>query len=316
MLLTKYGSPDHFELRDVKKPIPRDDEVLVRVRAVSINEWDWAIVHGYPFTNRVTFGLFKPKKNTILGCDIAGVVENIGKKVFRFELGDEVFGDISASGWGGLAQYVCAGEKVLAKKSSKMSFEEAATIPQAGLLALQGIKKGNIKKGGRVLVNGAGGGAGSFAIQILRSLGTEVTGVDDEHKLKIMRSLGAHHVLDYRKVDFTKTGEKYDFILEVMSRRSPGEYRRVLRPGGACVMLGGSTGKLLRAAFFGSLGKKKVKLLILRPNPRDLGEMNDLYETRKVKPFIDKTFPLEKTSEAFEYYGQGKFTGKIVLTFN
>jgi len=314
IVLKQYGSPDNFHLVEVKKTTPRDNEVLVKVRAAAINEWDWGILHGKPLVNRMTFGLFKPKKTTIIGCDISGQVVDVGKKIKGLKMGDEVFGDISGCGWGGFAQYVCAREDALALKSAHMTFEDAAAIPQAGLLALQGLRKCKVKKGQSILINGAGGGAGTFAIQIARSLGAEVTGVDNKYKLDKMRSLGADHVIDYAKEDFTKNGQQYDLILDVMSRRSPKDYRRSLKPNGRCVLLGGSTGKIIKSLFLGSFGNKKVKLLLLRPNPKDLAHMNELFETGKVKPIIDRCFQLSEVPRAFRYYGEGRFKGKVVIT--
>ena len=196
MVLTKYGSPDFLQLQEVDKPTPKDNEVLVKVFATSINSWDWEILIAKPFINRLLAGLLKPTKIKILGCDIAGCVEAVGKEVKQFKPGDEVFGDLSGCGWGGFAEYVCASENALALKPANMTFEQAAAVPQAGLLALQGLRdKGQIQAGQKVLINGAGGGVGTFAVQMAKSFGAEVTGVDSTEKLEIMRSLGADHVL-------------------------------------------------------------------------------------------------------------------------
>ncbi|MDH3367543.1 MAG: NAD(P)-dependent alcohol dehydrogenase, partial [Gemmatimonadota bacterium] len=242
MVQTRYGPPDVLELRELEQPTPRDDEVLIRVHAASINEWDWGRLHGTPLVNRAMFGFFRPRtKHRILGCDISGRVESVGGRAQRFKPGDDVFGDLSHSGWGGFAEYVCARDDALAMKSPRMSFAEAAAVPQAGLLALQGLRKGGIEHRQRVLVNGAGGGAGTFAIQIAKSLGAEVTAVDSDEKLDVMRRVGADHVLDYTAEDFTRRGETYDLIVDVMARRSLADYRRALTPGGMCVLLGGST---------------------------------------------------------------------------
>ena len=213
----KYSPPDVLELNEVEKPTPKDDEVLIKIHAASVNSWDWDLLRGKPFVNRLLFGLLKPKIN-ILGVDIAGQVEAVGRNVKRFEPGDEVFGDISGCGFGAFAEYVCARENVLALKSTSMTFQEAAAVPQAAVLALQGLRdKGQIQKGQKVLINGAGGGAGSFAVQIAKSFGAEVTGVDSTGKLDMMRSIGADQVIDYTQEDFTKNGQVYDLILDVVT---------------------------------------------------------------------------------------------------
>ena len=215
IVCTKYGSPDVLQLKEVAKPIPEDNEVLVEVHAASVNDWDWGLLRGKPFLNRLLFGLLKPKIK-ILGSDIAGRVEAVGRNVKQFQPGDEVFGDISGCGWGGFAEYVCARENALALKPASMTFEEAAAVPQAAVLALQGLRdKGQIQPGQKVLINGAGGGVGTFAVQIAKSFGAEVTGVDSTRKLDMVRSIGADHVIDYTQEDFTQSGQRYDLILDV-----------------------------------------------------------------------------------------------------
>jgi NADPH:quinone reductase-like Zn-dependent oxidoreductase len=250
----KYGPPDVLELREVEKPIPKDNEVLVEVHAASVNDWDWGLLRGKPLMNRlVVSGLLKPKIK-ILGGDIAGRVEAVGRNVSRFEPGDEVFGDLSGCGFGGFAEYVCARESALALKSSSMTFEKAAAIPQAAVLALQGLRdKGEIQPEQKVLINGAGGGAGTFAVQIAKSFGAEVTGVDSTRKLDIMRSIGADHVIDYTQEDFTKTGLRYDWILDFAGYHSIIDYNRALNPRGIDVMVGGSAATFLQTLFLGPL---------------------------------------------------------------
>ena len=217
IVYTKYGPPDVLELKEVAKPTPKDNEVLIKVHAASVNDWDWALLRGVPFVNRLTTGILKPIKIKILGSDIAGRVEAVGKNAKQFQAGDEVFGDLSGLAWGGFAEYVCAPENRLILKPASMSFEQAAAIPQAAVLALQGLRdKRQVQPGQKVLINGAGGGAGSFAIQIAKSFGVEVTGVDSTTKLDMMRSLGADHVIDYKQEDFTKNGQRYDLILDLM----------------------------------------------------------------------------------------------------
>ena len=314
MVQTRYGPPDVLELIELERPSPRYDEVLVKVHAASINEWDWGRLRGNLLVNRAMFGLFKPRrKHRIIGCDISGRVESVGARVSRLRAGDEVLGDLSRSGWGGFAEYVCAKEDALAIKSPNMSFQEAAAIPQAGLLALQGLQKGGIRRGQEVLINGAGGGVGTFAIQIAKSIGAEVTGVDSAEKLEVMRSVGADHVLNYSEDDFTGRGLTYDLILEVMGRRSLSDYRRALNPGGICVLVGGATSVIQKAMVFGSLGGKKIKLLLHKPDVGDLVRMNKLYEEGKCVPIIDRSYNLTELGEAFRYYESGRHTGKLVI---
>ena len=316
IVLTKYGTPDGLKLEEIPKPVPNTNEVLVEVHAASINSWDWEIVKGTPFVNRMMFGLFKPKKNVILGCDIAGIVVARGENVKRLKVADKVFGDLSKSGWGGFAEFVCTDENALSLKPEKMSFVDAAASPQAGLLAVQGLLRiGHLKKGHKVLINGAGGGAGTFAVQIAKHLGTEVTGVDSAEKLATIKSLGADHVIDYAKVDFTRNGKTYDLIWDVMTTRSVSAYKRALVPKGAYITVGGHTPKLLRIMLLGRLipGHKKIRLLIHKPN-KCLDLLTKFLEEEKVRPVIDKVFPLNRIPEAFRFFGEGKFKGKVVIT--
>jgi NADPH:quinone reductase-like Zn-dependent oxidoreductase len=268
--------------------------------------------------NRLVFGVLKPKTK-ILGCDIAGRVEAVGRNVKQFQPGDEVFGDISGCGWGGFAEYVCASENALALKSAGMTFEQAAAVPQAGLLALQGLRdKGQIQKGQKVLINGAGGGAGTFAVQIAKSYGAEVTGVDSTGKLDMLRSIGADHVIDYTQEDFTKNGQHYDLVLDVVTYRSIFDYKRVLSPKGIYVMLGGgSWARVYQTMFLGPwismTGSKKMGILMHKPN-KGLAFMKELLEAGKVVPVIDKRYPLSKVPEALRYFGKGDAKGKVVIT--
>ncbi len=310
---TRYGPPEVLQLQEVERPVPRDDEVLVEVHAASINSWDDELLRGVA---QITLGGRARPPYRILGCDIAGRVVEAGARVSRLRPGDPVFGDISGSGWGGYAEYVCAKERVLAPKPPRMPFDEAAAIPQAGVLALQGLRKGGLREGQRVLVNGAGGGVGTFAVQIAMAHGAEVTGVDSTVKLDAVRSVGAEYVVDHTKEDFTKSGRVYDLILDVKSDRGVLDYKRALAPGGACVLLGGRGRSILQAILLGSwaLGGRKVRLLILRRDPRDLARLAELYEAGKLEPVIDRRFPLEETAEAFKYYREGRFTGKVVIS--
>ena len=315
IVYTKYGGPGNLELKEIKKPTPNDDEVLVKVYAVSINDWDWGLLHGDPI-NRIMFGLSKPKRQ-ILGSDIAGRIEAIGKKVTTFKPGDEVFGDLSGK-WGGFAEYVCANERSLAIKSPAMSFEQAAAIPQAAMLAVQGlIDTGKIKQGQKILLNGAGGGVGTFAIQIAKLYGAEITAVDSAHKLDMLLSLGAHEVMDYTKQDFTGAGKQYDLILDVKTSRSLFDIARAIRPGGIYATVGGSMRRLLQALLVSPLislfSKKKIKIVALKTN-KDLLFMNELFETGKVKPIIDGQYYLEDTPEAMSFFGKALHKGKVVIS--
>jgi len=320
-VLNKYGSPDNFELLEVDKPTPKDHEVLVKIHASSVNSWDGDILKGIPFVNRLQHGLFKPKSK-IIGCDIAGRIETVGKKVKQLQAGDEVFGDISGAGWGGFAEYVCAPEKILALKPKSMTFEQAAAIPHTGVLALQGLRnKGHIQKGQKVLINGAGGGSGTFAVQIAKFYGAEVTCVDSSRKFEMLRSIGADHVIDYSNEDFASGGPVYDLILDVVTYRAISDYKRALSPGGIYVMLGGgSYARVTQLMWQGPLismtGNKKMGILMHKPNKKDLNYLAELYETGKIAPVIDTCYSLNEVSEAFRYYEEDLALGKVVITIN
>lgn len=316
IVFTEYGSPDVLELKDVETPAPRDDEVLIRVHAASLNDWDHGALLGADPVNRLIFGLFRPKKQ-ILGSDVAGRIEAVGRNVRRFKPGDDVFGDLSGR-WGGLAEYVCARESALARKPPLMTFEEAAAIPQAGLLALQGLRKmGRIRPGQTLLVNGAGGGVGTFAVQIAKLYGAEVTGVDGPEKLGLLRSLGAEHVVDYTREDFTRGGRRYDLILDVKTTRSILDCARALTPGGTYVTVGGSMARLFQGLllwpWIAITQKKRVRLLALKPN-EGLEDMKVLFETGQVVPVIEGPCRLSEVPEAFRRFGEGRHKGKIVVT--
>ena len=316
VVFTRYGLPDVLEFAEVDTPIPKDDEVLIEVHAVSINDWDWGLLQGIPFVNRLLFGFLKPKKR-ILGSDIAGRIAAVGKNVKRFQPGDEVFGDLSGE-WGGFAEYVCAREKALALKPATMSFEEAAAIPQAAMLAVQGLRdKGQIRTGERLLINGAGGGVGTFAVQIARSYGAEVTGVDSTAKLDLLGSMGFDHIIDYTQTDFTKNGRRYDLILDVKTNRSIFDYTRALDLKGRYVTVGGSMARvfqlLILRPWISMFSKKTFHVVALKPN-KDLAYMNELFEADKVRPVIDRPFKLSEVPEAMRYFGEGKHKGKVVIT--
>lgn len=314
----KYGSPDDLYLREVEKPVPKDGEVLVKVHAASINSWDWDNLRGTPFLSRVVSGLLKPKY-PILGADIAGQVEAAGANVNRLHPGDEVFGDISGCSWGGFAEHVCAREDVLAPKPASLTFEEAAAVPQAAVLALQGLRyEGQVQPGQKILINGAGGGVGTFAVQIAKSFGAEVTGVDSLEKLDMLRSLGADHVIDYTQEDFTRNGQGYDLILDVVATRSVFDYKRALNSNGVYVFVGGSGFTLLQALFLGPFVSRskgsKMSLLLHKPSADDLVILTEWIEAGKVNPVIDRRYSLSEVPEAFRYFGEGRHRGKIVIT--
>ena len=305
-----------LELKEVERPSPKENEVLIKVHAVSLNDWDWSLVEGSLFVNRLFYGLFKPRFQ-IPGSDIAGRVETVGGQVRRFKVGDEVFGDLSGK-WGGLAEYVCAPENMLELKSPAMSFCEAAAIPQAAMLAVQGlIDKGQIQPGQKLLINGAGGGVGTFGIQIAKLYGAEVTVVDSAPKLELLRSMGAIHAIDYKQEDFTKNGKQYDLILDAKTNRPILHYLRALTPNGKYVTVGGSISRLLEALLLGPLisafSRKKVIIVALKAN-KDLVYMNDQFEAGKIKPIIQGPYPLEQAREAFEIFSRADHLGKIVLT--
>lgn len=312
----KYGSPDVLKLVEVDKPTPADDEILVKVHAVSVNRSDWEGLTGRPLYARMG-GLRKPG-NPVLGSDVAGRVEMVGKNNDQFKSGDEVFGEMGDY-HSGFAEYVCTRGKIWALKPADLTFEEAAAIPQAGVIALQGIRdKAQAQPGQKILINGGGGGAGTFAIQLAKRYGAEVTGVDNTEKLDFMRSLGADHVIDYTREDFTRNGKRYDFILDLIAYRSAFAYARALQPDGSYYAVGGSVATFLQFLLFGPWIKrssgKKVRLLAVQRNRKDLEYITELCVSGKVKPVIDKQYPLSEVPEALRYLGEGHAKGKIVIT--
>jgi NADPH:quinone reductase-like Zn-dependent oxidoreductase len=316
IVYTKYGPPEFLQLKEVAKPTPRDDEVLIKVQAVSVNRSDWEGLRGKPLYARIG-GLLRPRQQ-ILGSDIAGRVEMAGRNVRRFRPGDEVFGDILPR-LGGFAEYVCARESTLTLKPPTMTFEEVAAIPQAAVIALQGIRdKGQAQPGQRVLIDGAGGGAGTFAVQLAKLYGAEVTGVDSTGKLDFMRSLGADHVIDYTQEDFTKNGNQYDLILDIVAHRSVFAYKRALRSNGSYFLAGGSVVTMLQILLLGPwisrTTGKKIRILAVRPNTEDVDFVKELIEAGRVMLIIDKAFPLSEVPEAISYVGDGRSQGKVVIT--
>ncbi len=317
IVCTRYGPPDILKLKEVPKPTPGDDEVLVKVYAAAVTFSNLALVSGKPFVARLTgLGLLKPKIR-IPGSDIAGRIEAVGRNVKKFVPGDEVFGDLSGCGRGGLAEYVCAPEHALAQKPANISFEEAAAVPEAALVALQALRDtGQIRKGQKVLIYGASGGIGTFAVQIARYFGAEVTGVCSTRNMERVRSLGADHVIDYTKEDFTKTGQRYDLILAAAGYRSIFDYRRVLSLRGIYVATGGAMAQIFQGILIGPLlstGGKKMGSMLVEPN-KDLGFMKELIEAGRVKPVLDRCYLFHETAEAFRYYAEGHARGKVVIT--
>jgi len=319
IVYTHYGSPDVLQLKEVAKPTPQDNEVLVQVHAASVNAADWHLMRGTPFLARFVNGLQKPK-NTKLGADVAGRVEAVGRNVTQFQGGDEVFGCIPLHELGSFAEYVCAHEDALALKPAKMTFEQAAAVPLAAFTALQGLRdKGQIKLGQKVLVNGASGGVGTAAVQIAKSFGTEVTGVCSTRNLEMVRSIGADQVIDYTQEDFTKNGQRYDFIFAVNGYHSIFDYKRALNAKGVYVFIGGSIAAMFQAMLLGPLvsmtGKQKMGSMgVAQPNQKDLVFMKELLEAGKVVPVIDRRYPLRETAEALRYLEKGHAKGKVVIT--
>ena len=316
IVYTEYGTPDVLQLKEVEKPTPTDEEVLIKVRAVSVNRSDWEGLLGKPVYARIG-GLRRPRRH-ILGSNIAGRVERVGKNITRLQPGDEVFGDIMET-MCGFAEYVCAREKSLALKPAGMTFEQAAAIPQAAVIALQGIRdKGQVQPGQSVLINVGGGGTGMFAIQLARLYGAEVTGVDNTGKLDFMRSLGADHVIDNTREDFTRNGKQYDLILDVIAHRSVFAYQRALKPKGSYYAVGGSVATMLQILLLGPWVRrrsgKKVRVLIVQPGVKDMVHITELYEAGKVVPVIDRRYPLSEVPEALRYLGEGRTQGKVVIT--
>jgi NADPH:quinone reductase-like Zn-dependent oxidoreductase len=315
----KYGPPDVLELKEVEKPTPKDDELLIKVRAASANTADWRLLRADPFLVRLMgMGLLKPK-NTILGADIAGRVEAVGRNVKQFQPGDEVFGDISGCGWGGFAEYVCARENALALKPARITFEEAAAVPLAAVTALQGLRdQGQIQAGQKVLINGASGGVGTFAVQIAKSFGAEVTAVCSTGKMDMVRSLGADHVIDYTQEDFTQNGQRYDLILAANGYHPISAYKRALTPQGIYVMAGGSGAQMFQALLLGPLmsitGGKKMRTVSAKPDQEDLTFIKELLEAGKVAPVIDRRYSLSEVADAIRYLEAGHARGKVVIT--
>lgn len=312
---TKYGSPDVLQLKEIPKPIPNDDQILIKIHSVSINGSDREGLIGKPLYARM--GGLKTQRQQILGSDIAGRVEAVGKNNTEFQVGDEVFGEIPGY-HGGFAEYVCTGGKTLMLKPTGMTFEEASAIPQGGVISYHAIyEKGQVQAGQKVLINGAGGSAGPFAIQLAKLRGAEITGVDNTHKLDFLRSLDADHVIDYTRENFTKNKNQYDLILDVIAHRSAFAYTRALKPNGTAFFVGGSVGTLFQILLFGSLIRritsKNVKLLAVPQNRKDLMAITELCVSGKIKPVIDKVYKFNQIPEAMRYVSDGLAKGKVII---
>ena len=309
IVYTKYGpTPEVLHLKEVEKPTPKDNEVLVKIYAASINDGDKSMIRGKPFMVRLMgFGFLAPK-HTIPGGDIAGRVESVGGNVSQFQPDDQVYGDIGAVGHRAFAEYVSVPENVLVPKPANLTYEEAAAVPQYALVALQGLRdNGHIQSGHKVLINGASGGVGTFAVQIAKSYGAEVTGVCSTKNLELVRSIGANHVIDYTKEDFTQKEQRYDLILDSVANRPISDYTRRLSPEGNYVAVAFN----LRALITGG---KQASQLSHEPNSEDLAYMKDLIEAGKVVPVIDKSYTLTEITEAFRYFEEDHPTGKVVIT--
>lgn len=314
----QYGSPDVLQLKEVSKPTPQEDEILVKVHAAAANAGDWHLLRGTPFLVRLMTGLLKPKFQ-ILGADVAGTVEAVGANVTKFQPGDEVFGDLSGSGFGAFAEYVSAPEDVFVLKPADVPFEEAAAVLSAALTALQGLRQeGKVQSGQKVLVNGASGGVGTFAVQIAKALGAEVTGVCSTRNVEMVRSIGADHVVDYTQEDFTQNGQQYDLILDAAAFRPLSDYKRALAPTGAYILVGGSTARLFQLMFMGPVFSKKegqrFGTFMKKSNQVDMLFMKELLEDRKIVSVIDRRYPLSATPDAIRYLEEGHARGKIIIT--
>jgi len=317
----RYGTSEVLELRNIDKPLIGDNEVLILVRAAGVNPGDWAIMGGLPYIARPVYGMGKPK-NRVRGTDVAGEVEAVGASVTRFRPGDEVFGSSKQLG-GAFAEYAAVSQDALAPKPANLTFEQAAAVPMAGYVALQALRDhGKVRAGQKVLVNGASGGIGTFAVQIAKSFGAEVTGVTSTRNVDLVRSIGADHVIDYTKEDFTRTGQHYDFILDNVANHSLSDLRRALAPRGMLVPNGGgfdhrwvaSGGRLISAKLSFAFVSQRLATFIVSPNQENLVALRELIETGKVTPVIDRTYPLSETRQALDHVGGGHARGKVVVT--
>lgn len=314
----RYGPPESLRFTEVEKPVPQHGEVLIKVMAASINAADWHVMRGEPFIGRPMMGTWQGPKYPILGSDIAGEVEAVGEGVTQLKAGDAVFGAMSAHHWSGFAEYVCATEDAVVLKPAGVSFEDAAAAPIAAITALQALRDtGHVQAGQQVLINGASGGVGTFAAQIAKSYGAEVTAVCSTRNIEMVRGLGADHVIDYTQEDFTQSSQRYDLIVAVNGYHPIWDYRRALRPGGVYVMAGGANAQMFQAlllgpALSGSEGKR-LGSVSAKANKPDLLAVGQLLEAGKIKPVIDRSFPLSQIVEAFQYFEGEHARGKVIL---
>lgn len=317
LMIRKYGSPSNLKVADVPKPIVQNREVLVKIKAVSINDWDLGIINGKPFVNRVLAGLLRPKTQ-ILGSDISGVIEAVGDKVTKFNVGDKVYGDLSSSKFGGFAEYVSIDEKHLCRMAEGMSFDIAAAIPQAGMLAYQALNDfTDITDGMKILINGAGGGVGTYAVQMLKNHNVHLTAVDEDLKRHMLLDLGYDEFIDYRKKDFTKLGIEYDLIIDCKTSKPNQRYANVLKENGMYVTLGGKLSKVFKIILFSkqleSKYGRKYKAVALKTN-RNLPEINKMFEEGQLTSIIDPSyFSLDEGKEAMIYYASGHQLGKVLI---
>jgi NADPH:quinone reductase-like Zn-dependent oxidoreductase len=318
-LYSRYGSPDVVQIKDVEKPVPKDNEVLIEVRAASLNPLDWHLMRGQPYIGRLLFGLRKPK-DPRLGRDVAGQVEAVGSNVTQFKPGDQVFGMCL----GALAEYACASESALVRKPDSVTFEQAASVPVAALTALQGLRdKGKIQPGQKVLINGAAGGVGTMAVQMAKSFGAEVTGVCSTRNVDLVRSIGADHVTDYTREDLTRSGQRYDLFFDLVGNHPLAACRRILSPKGIYIAVGvlgapegkltGPAARLLRTIVVSWFVREKLVVFGARRSKEDLATISEMMESGKITPVIDKRYPLSEAAEAIRYLGRGHARGKVVV---
>ncbi|MGX1930270.1 NAD(P)-dependent alcohol dehydrogenase [Flagellimonas sp. 2504JD4-2] len=310
---SSYGPPEKvLQLKEIEKPIPKENEVVIRVITTVVNDYDWAMITGKPKLYRLMFGLFKPKY-TIPGMELAGTIESIGAKVTDFKVGDSVYGDISGHGFGTFTAYACVNQQAVIKMPSAMDYAQAAALPHAGLLALQALEQAELKENQKVLINGAGGGVGTLGLQLCKMKNCEVTGVDTGDKLQMMKKLGFDHVLDYKKEDFTKNGIQYDLVLDCKTTRPPKRYLSSLTPKGTYITVGGTVGRLISLALWGKLfSSKKLQILSLKPN-LGLDRIGELFVQNKLQSILDGPYPFEELPHLIQYFGEGKHQGKIVV---
>ncbi len=320
IVFEKYGSPEKvLAVKEMAKPTPKENEVLIKIQATAINDYDWSLVRGKPYLYRLMYGLLKPKHN-ISGMELAGSVEEVGSNVQNLKVGDAVFGDISNYGFGTFAEYISIHENAIIQKPEELSFEEAAAIPHASALALQALRDiGEIKQGQKILINGGGGGVGTIGLQLAKLYNCQVTGVDSQDKLDMMKSLGFDHVIDYRTTNFTKTGEQYDLILDCKTNKATLSYLRALKPKGQYVTIGGAPFNLIKVLFWGTLiplfSTKKLRILSLKPN-EGLDDICELFKQNKIICTIDGPYPIKDTASLLQYFGDGNHKGKIVIKMN